>query len=139
MHPIILYDGVCGLCNRLVRFVLKRDRDDRFRFATLQSSFAREILQRQGLNPDLLDTFHVVFNHGESSERILARNQAVIAVLEQLGGVWRFWAKLFGLFPRAVRDWQYNVIARNRYRIFGRHESCPVPDSKMRHKFLDLP
>ena len=138
-HPIILYDGVCGLCNRLVQFILKHDRADRFRFAALQSSLARKILQRHGLNPDSLDTFHVVFESGESSERVLARHQAAIAVLEQLGGVWRFLASLFALFPRRVRDWQYNLIARNRYRLFGKHEACPLPDPSVRHKFLDLP
>jgi predicted DCC family thiol-disulfide oxidoreductase YuxK len=137
-HPIILYDGVCGLCDRLVQFVLKRDRDDRFRFAALQSAFARAILQRHGLNPDLLDTFHLVFNYGESSERVLARSDAVSAVLDQLGS-WRILARLFGLFPRQFRDWQYNLIARSRYRLFGKRDACPLPDPTVRHKFLDLP
>jgi len=138
-HPIILYDGVCGLCDRLVQFVLKRDRDDRFQFAALQSAFARAILQRHGLNPDLLDTFHLVFDYGESSERVLARSDAVSAALDQLGGSWRILAKLFDLFPTQFRDWQYNLIARNRYQLFGKRDACTLPDPKVRHKFLDLP
>jgi len=138
-HPIILYDGVCGLCDRLVQFFLKRDRDDRFRFAALQSAFARAILQRHGLNADLLDTFHLVFDYGESSERVLARSDAVSAALDQLGGSWRILAKVFDLFPRRFRDWQYNLIARNRYQLFGKRDACTLPDPKVRHKFLDLP
>jgi len=138
-HPIILYDGVCGLCDRLVQFVLKRDRDDRFQFAALQSAFARAILQRHGLNPDLLDTFHLVFDYGESSERVLARSDAVSAALDQLGGSWRILAKVFDLFPTQFRDWQYNLIARNRYQLFGKRDACTLPDPKVRHKFLDLP
>ena len=137
-NPIILYDGVCGLCNRFVQFVLKRDRRDRFRFAALQSNFAREILRRHDMNPDSLDTVYLVLEHGQVSERLLVRNDAVTAVLEELGGIGRVWAKLLGLLPKAVRDWRYDLVARNRYRIFGKHKSCPLPDPKDRHKFLDL-
>ena len=90
MNPIVLYDGVCGLCNRLVRFILNRDRRDHFRFAALQAGFARATLKRHGLNPDALDTFYVVFNYGEPAERVLARDEGVAAVLESLGGVWAF-------------------------------------------------
>src|SRR5215470_3804642 len=99
-EPIVLYDGVCGLCNRLVQFILKRDRRDRFRFAALQSSLAREILQRHGHNPDTLDTVCVVLDSGQSSERVLTRNDAVISVLSDLGGIWRVGATVFRMFPR---------------------------------------
>ena len=139
MQPIILYDGVCGLCNRLIKFVLKRDHQDRFRFAALQSDFAHELLQRHHCNPEDLDTFYLVFDYDQPNERLLSRNHASAAVLEELGGIWRVWGRLIKLFPRRVRDWQYNLIARNRYHLFGRYESCPIPDPKVRHKFLDLP
>lgn len=137
-NPIILYDGVCGLCNRFVQFVLKRDHRDHFRFAALQSTFARTILQRHGLNPDLLDTVYLVVDYGQSSEHLLSRNAAATAVLEELGGLWRFWATLLDLLPKSFRDWRYNLVARNRYRIFGKRESCPLPDPKDRPKFLDV-
>jgi predicted DCC family thiol-disulfide oxidoreductase YuxK len=139
MQPIILYDGVCGLCNRLVQFVLKRDDGDRFRFATLQSGFARSLLERHNSNPDDLDTFYLALDYGQPNERLLSRNDAAAAVLEELGRIWRVWGSLIRLFPRRVRDWQYNLIARNRYHLFGRYESCPIPDPNIRHKFLDLP
>lgn len=138
-HPIVLYDGVCGLCNRLVRFILKRDRRDRFRFAALQSEFARAILERHGFNPDALDTFHIVFDYGEPAERVFARDDGVAAVLDGLGGAWACWAKLFRLFPRRFRKWQYDLIAGNRYWLFGKYDVCPLPDPKVRHRFLDLP
>ena len=136
-HPIILYDGVCGLCNRFVQFVLKRDHQDRFRFAALQSNFARTVLRRHALNPDLLDTVYVVFDYGQASEHLLSRNAAARAVLEELGGLWRFWARLLDWLPESFRDWRYNLVARNRYRFFGKRESCPLPDPKNLHKFLD--
>jgi predicted DCC family thiol-disulfide oxidoreductase YuxK len=136
-NPIILYDGVCGLCNRFVRFVLKRDHKGQFRFAALQSKFARTVLERHGLNPDGLDTVYLVLDCGLPTEHLLSRNDAAAAVLGELGGFWRFWAALLDLLPRRFRDWRYTLVARNRYRFFGRHDSCPLPDPKHRHKFLD--
>ena len=137
-NPIILYDGVCGLCNRFVRLVLKHDCKDHFRFAALQSHFACEILQRHGVDPDLLDTVYLMLDHGRPTERLLARNDAVVTVLEELGGFWRLWARLLNFLPRRFRYRQYNLLARNRYRFFGKYDSCPLPDSKDRHKFLDV-
>ena len=137
-HPIVLYDGVCGLCNRFVRFILKHDHKDRFRFAALQSNFARAILERHSLNPDALDTVYVVFDNGEPSERLLARNEAATALLRELSGFWRFWANILDLLPRRFRDWRYALVARNRYRIFGKYEACPLPQEKDRHKFLGV-
>src|SRR5690348_11774360 len=110
-HPILLYDGVCGLCNRLVQFILKRDRRDGFRFAALQSDFARQILQRHGGEPDALDTVRLVLGLGLPTERVLTRNDAVIAVLEELGGGWKIFTTLLRLFPRKFRDWPYKLIA----------------------------
>jgi predicted DCC family thiol-disulfide oxidoreductase YuxK len=137
-NPIILYDGVCGLCNRFVQFVLKRDRKDHFRFASLQSNFARAVLERHGLNPDVLDTVYLVFDCGQPSERLLSRNDAATEVLKELGGFWRFWALLLDSLPKEFRDWRYALVARNRYRFFGKHETCPLPSEKNRHKFLGV-
>jgi len=138
LNPIILYDGVCGLCNRFVQFVLRHDRKDQFRFAALQSNFARTILERHSLNPEVLDTVYVVFDYGQSSERLLSRSEAASAVLKELGGVWRLWAKLLDFLPKRFRDWRYALVARNRYRFFGKYETCPLPDPRDRHKFLDI-
>jgi predicted DCC family thiol-disulfide oxidoreductase YuxK len=136
-NPIILYDGVCALCNRLVQFVLKRDSRDRFRFAALQSDFAAKILQRHGVAPQSLDTFYLVLDHGEPGERMVGRSDAAISLAQEIGGVWAALGALLRLLPRWLRDWGYNAIARNRYRIFGKYDACMLPDEKYRHKFLD--
>ena len=136
-HPVVLYDGVCGLCNRLVRFILRRDRGGIFRFASLQSALAAGILARHGADARDLDTVYVVVNCDEAGELLLARSDAVLFVLGRLGGVWAAGSFLFKLLPRAVRDFAYNAIARRRYRIFGRSDKCILPAPGNRDRFLD--
>ncbi|MGC1450565.1 MAG: DCC1-like thiol-disulfide oxidoreductase family protein [Candidatus Sulfotelmatobacter sp.] len=163
-HPILLYDGVCGLCNWLVRFILQRDPGAVFRFASLQSALAADILGRHGADSRDLDTVYVVVDHERPDELLLARSNAVIFVLKQLGStaglrpegqpgaavptqatpamagltLWRFAGFLLQLVPQSVRDWAYGMVARNRYRIFGRYDSCPLPSEETRSRFLDL-
>ena len=137
-HPLLLYDGVCGLCNRMVQYVLKNDRKDVFRFASLQSEVAGRILRRHDRYPASLDTVYLVVGFEESGERLLSRSEAVFYVLQQLGGTKLIIARLFRLLPLFVRDFLYDLVARQRYRIFGKHETCPVPDPQMRSKFVDL-
>jgi predicted DCC family thiol-disulfide oxidoreductase YuxK len=136
-HPILLYDGVCGLCNRLVQFILRRDRNAVFRFASLQSALAASILARHGANPSTLDTVYAVVNYELPDEYLLSRSDAAIFVLKQLPGLWRAAALLVQLVPKFLRDAAYNVIARNRYAIFGRSEICPLPSEEDRTRFLD--
>jgi predicted DCC family thiol-disulfide oxidoreductase YuxK len=135
-NPIVLYDGVCGLCNQLVQFLLKRDKDDRLRYASLQSEFASKILVRHGLNPKDLDTVCVVVNFEESDERVLTKSTAILEVVGGLGGIWKISA-VGKIFPRAVRDLFYDLVARNRYRVFGKYETCMLPEPRHRTKFLD--
>jgi predicted DCC family thiol-disulfide oxidoreductase YuxK len=141
-HPILLYDGVCGLCNRLVQFVLRRDPAGVFRFAALQSPLAARILARHGLDAHDLDTLYVVVNAEHADEILLPRSDAVIFMLRRLEGAgksfWRMTAFLLQLVPRPVRDWGYGVVARARYRIFGRYDTCPLPTEDTRSRFLDL-
>src|SRR5579859_5641606 len=100
-NPILLYDGVCGLCNRFVQFILQNDRNQIFRFASLQSKFAKEILGRHGINATELDTVYVFLEpdlatpaSDSARELLLSRSDAVIFVLKQLGGLWRPYALL---------------------------------------------
>jgi predicted DCC family thiol-disulfide oxidoreductase YuxK len=136
-NPILLYDGVCGLCNRLVQFILRRDHNAFFRFASLQSAFAANVLARHGANPTDLDTFYVVVNYHEPQETLISRSDADVYVLKQLGPAWRPAAFIFGAFPEFLRDAAYNVVVRNRYRIFGRYDTCPLPSEETRSRFLD--
>lgn len=147
-HPILLYDGVCGLCNRMVQFILRRDRDGIFRFASLQRALASRVLTRHGASAADLDTVYVVVpvdptkaslsGEGRQAEVLLARSDAVLFVLRRLGGVWRFGALLLQLLPRALRDSGYRLIATNRYRIFGRYDTCLMPTEASRARFLDV-
>ena len=139
LPPVVFYDGVCGLCNRTVQFILKRDRREVFRFAPLQGPLANRILRAHGIDPSDLDTIYVAVNCDQSSgERLLARSDAAVFVLRELGGIWRVGAEVLGMLPRSVRAWGYGLIARNRYRIFGRYETCPIPSESVRARFLDL-
>ena len=135
-NPIVLYDGVCGLCNQLVQFLLKRDKHDQLRYASLQSDFASKILVRHGLNPKDLDTVCVVINYQEPDERVLTRSTAILSVVNDLGGIWKV-AAIGKIIPRPIRDLFYEVVARNRYRMFGKYETCMLPDPRHRAKFLD--
>ena len=135
-NPIVLYDGVCGLCNRLVQFLLKRDKHDQLRYAALQSDFAVKVLKRHGLDPKDLDTVHVILNYEEPNERVFARSDAILEVVNRLGGIWKI-AMLGKLVPRPIRDWLYKLVAQNRYRMFGKFETCMLPEPRHRAKFLD--
>jgi len=134
---VILYDGVCGLCNRWVRFVLKRDHKGAFRFASLQSSAGREILARHGITPHALDTFYVVRDFGLAGERVLSKSSAAIYAAARLGGVWKV-ATMLRVLPARVRDWVYDTIARHRYGVFGRYDTCPLPEARYRDRFIDV-
>ena len=135
---IVFYDGICGLCNRLVQFLLKRDRHDRLRFASLQSDFASRVLSRHGIDPKDLDTVHVVEHYQQSNERVLDRSDAILRAGRELGGIWAFAAKLGSVVPRPLRNLFYRFVANNRYRVFGKYETCMLPEPQHRVKFLDM-
>jgi predicted DCC family thiol-disulfide oxidoreductase YuxK len=135
-NPIILYDGVCGLCNRLVQFLLKRDQQERLRFASLQSDFAAQVLTRHGINPKDLDTVHVVINYEQPEERVLNRSDAILRAGSELGTPWKTMAAVARIVPRPLRDLVYRFVARNRYYVFGKYETCMLPDPNQRHRFL---
>ncbi|MEY2411598.1 MAG: hypothetical protein QOD84_204 [Acidobacteriaceae bacterium] len=135
-YLIILYDGKCGLCNGLVKFVIAHDHADRFRLLPLQSETAARILREHEIDPQSADTMYVELS--APSDRLLSRLDAAIAILRELSGWWRFVSVALRVVPKFLRDWGYSLIARNRYRMFGRHELCMMPSDKDRHKFLDI-
>ena len=134
---IVLYDGVCALCNGVVRFALRRDRDDRLRFAPLQSERARAILVRHGYDPTIIETVVLVKNAGAAGERLLLRSDAILELWRDIGQPWRFVAGVLAVVPRWLRDRAYAGVARVRYTLFGRYAACPLPRPEDRAKFLE--
>jgi predicted DCC family thiol-disulfide oxidoreductase YuxK len=132
---IVFYDGVCGLCNRLVKFLLRFDRRDRFRYAALQSDFAAEVLSKHGLSAADLNSVTLVRSFGLQGERAYTKSDAIMIAAGELGGFWRV-GEVALVLPKGIRDKVYEVIARNRYRMFGRYQTCPVPKPEVRAKFI---
>ncbi|MBI3272317.1 MAG: DUF393 domain-containing protein [Planctomycetes bacterium] len=133
---VVFYDGVCGLCNALVQFVLRRDAAGRFRFASLQSRFAQEALTRYGKDPRDLDTFYLLVDRGLPSERLVMKGRAAVQLLSALGGPWRLLGAL-GLLPAPLLDWGYDRVARVRYRVFGKYEACLLPLPQYKARFIE--
>ena len=120
-HPLIVFDGMCVLCSANARFVLRHDRRGHFRLTTAQGPLGESLYRRFGLSTDSYETMLVV-----ERGRLLTESDAVLAIVRGLGWPWRA-AAAAAFVPRAVRDRLYRLIARNRFRLFGRRESCWVP------------
>jgi predicted DCC family thiol-disulfide oxidoreductase YuxK len=136
---LMLYDGLCGFCNWSVRWVIKRDRHDRFRFAPLQSALAEVVFARHGIDPQAMlaaNTVYLVLGYDLPGEQLLCRSDVTVQVLRLLGGGWELVGRLLGAVPRFMRDGVYGLIARIRFRIAGRYDSCPLPSVAERAKFL---
>jgi predicted DCC family thiol-disulfide oxidoreductase YuxK len=125
---ILFFDGVCGLCNGLVDWLLPKDTRARLKYATLQGSTAKAILPAELLN---LETV-VVWHHG----RILTKSDAVFACVSELGGFWKM-VGVFRLIPKSLRDGLYSLVARRRYKWFGQRHTCRMPLPGERLRFLD--
>jgi predicted DCC family thiol-disulfide oxidoreductase YuxK len=133
---VVLFDGMCNLCSRLVRFVAARDPRRRFRFAPLQSERARALLRARGLDPD--DRGSLVVIEGETA---LRHSDAALRIAAGLSGPWR-WMRVLRIVPRPLRDLVYRVVARTRYAVFGRRASCALPGvdfagPDLERRFLD--
>jgi predicted DCC family thiol-disulfide oxidoreductase YuxK len=131
-HPIVLFDGVCNFCNGAVIFIADRDRDARFRFASLQSPIAAELLEARGveLPPGDPDTLMLI-----EGGKVYDRSDAALRIARHLRVPVSF-AAAFMVVPRSVRDAAYRFIAKNRYRWFGRSEQCRIPTPELRARFL---
>lgn len=130
MNRIILFDGVCNLCNSSVQFILKRDPEGMFHFASLQGEVGQKLVQKFGLRHDL-NSFILIEN-----EEIYLESTAALKVCKGLTGPWKLLAA-FIVVPRPVRDMVYKTIAKNRYKWFGKKESCLLPLPQWKDRFLD--
>lgn len=135
-RTIVLYDGLCGMCDGVVQFLLGHDSKEVFLFAPQQSELARGILRRHAINPTDPGTIFLIENYNSPQERVSLKSDAVLLIAKGLGGIWDL-ALAARLLPRPIRDTFYDLIARNRYRIFGRRTGCRIPDPEVQHRFLD--
>jgi predicted DCC family thiol-disulfide oxidoreductase YuxK len=133
---LILYDGVCGLCHRLVQFVLRHDVHGVFSFAPLQSATAQAMVAQWGGHREAMASFYVVADFRTPHARALTRSDGALFVASQLGWPWTA-LRMAKVLPKALRNWLYNVIAHNRYRIFGRYDHCLLPGAEDRSRFVE--
>jgi len=128
---IILFDGVCNFCNFWVNFVLKRDKKDLFRFTALQSEKAKELTSKFKFDTSKLDTFILI-----AENKIYTKSTAALIICKELNGLIKILSPLI-ILPKFFRDFIYDLIAKNRYKIFGRRESCRIPTVEDKLKFLE--
>jgi predicted DCC family thiol-disulfide oxidoreductase YuxK len=132
-HPLLIYDGVCVLCNGVVRFVIRHDAGAVFRFAPLGGSVAKELLA------DVTDTREgivLVTDTLGPRQQIYHRSDAVSRVLDLLGGRFRYLGRVLAAIPRPLREFGYGAVARLRYRLFGRYAICPIPEPGVRSRMV---
>jgi len=128
--PIVLFDGVCGLCDRFVQFVIRHDREGIVRFAPLQSELAKDLLRGAGLPVEGLSFIVVI--EGKNS---FIKSAAVLEIFRYLPGVWSTFAML-RYIPFAISDVVYDLTARNRYALFGKYDACVIPSESQKSRFL---
>jgi len=129
---ILLYDGVCNLCNGLVRFTIRWDRKKKILFASLQSETGQDYLRKLGLPAGDLDTLVYI-----KAGKHFIRSSAVLEVLKDMGGFWRLFY-VFIIIPGCLRDPVYRLVAYMRYRVFGKRDSCRLPSPEIQQRFLDV-
>lgn len=127
---IILFDGVCNLCNNSVTFVIKRDKKNRFKFAALQSEAGQELVERYRIDPAKTDSIILIDNN-----KAFIKSTAALKITKYLGGAYPLFYGLI-ILPVFLRNWVYDWIAKNRYKWYGKRESCMVPTPELRSKFL---
>lgn len=130
MKKVIIFDGICNFCNFWVNFILDRDKKNTFLFSAVQSDSAKTLLKKYNRDSEDIDTFILITDKG-----CFERSTAGLLVLKELSGLWKFLFALI-IIPKIIRDPVYNVIAKNRYKFFGKSEACRIPTPDERDKFL---
>jgi len=129
LPPVVLFDGVCRLCNGSVNVILRRDSKEQLKMAPLQSDYGRTILEKYGVEIQYLDS--MMFLEGE---RLTVKSTAIIRISKYLGGAWPL-CMIALVVPRFIRDFIYDIIAKNRYRWFGKYDTCRLPDAEFEDRF----
>lgn len=131
LKPVVLFDGVCNLCTGSVLFVIKRDRTANFSFASLQSIYGQSQLMKFGLPIDQLNTIFLI-----KGEKFFKKSDAALEIARGLSGLWPVFY-LFKIIPTFIRNGIYDLIAKNRYRWFGKQEACMIPTPELKSRFID--
>ncbi|MED0673799.1 thiol-disulfide oxidoreductase DCC family protein [Aneurinibacillus aneurinilyticus] len=129
-HPIILFDGVCNMCNQWVQFVIKRDSKALFKFASLQSNLGDSIIKHYKVNTKGRESIVLI-----EEEKVYIESTAVLKIISRLEGPIKM-VTLFWIIPKPIRDQAYRIIAKRRYRLFGKKEACMVPTKEMQSRFI---
>jgi len=129
-HKIILFDGVCNLCNSSVLFVIKRDNNNVFQFASLQSEFGQLMAKKYTIDISEIDSIILL-----DDDKFYTKSSAVLRISKFLSGAYPLFY-MFIVLPKSLRNWVYDFIAKNRYRWFGKRDSCMIPAKELMHKFL---
>lgn len=129
-HKIILFDGVCNLCNASVTFIIKRDKKDRFRFAALQSEIGAALVEKHQIDTSKTDSIILI-----DGDKHLEKSSAALTAAKSLSGGYPL-LYVFMIVPRFIRNWVYDYIAKHRYKWFGKKESCMIPTPELKKKFL---
>ncbi len=129
---IILFDGVCNLCNGAVQWIIRRDHEDTFRFASLQSQAGKELARSRQIDTNVVDSIILI----DPGVAYYVKSDAALEIAKGLKG-YRILSAVLGWVPRSIRDGIYDLIARNRYRWFGKKEQCMVPTAELKQKFLE--
>lgn len=131
IQRVVLFDGVCNLCNQSVLFIIRRDPKQKFRFAALQSAFGQEVLGRHHLDPSAL--YSIILVDGDS---VVDRSTAALRIARELSGLWPL-LYVFIVVPPFLRNWIYDWISRNRYRWFGKKDECMIPTPDLKARFVN--
>ncbi len=129
-HKIILFDGVCNLCNTSINLVIRKDKKDCFRFAALQSEIGKKYISKFNINPKETDSIVLI-----DKDTIYIKSTAALHIAKSLSGAYPI---LFGfiIIPSFIRNWLYDIVAKNRYKWYGKKESCMIPTPELKAKFL---
>jgi len=133
MHTkrIILFDGICNFCARSVQFIIKHDPEAKFNFTAIQTRAGKEILEKHGFNPENVETFILI-----KDEKLFTKSDAVLEIAKDLKGFWNS-LFVFKILPQKLRNWIYSILAKNRYKLFGKRDHCLVPTDDIKARFFD--
>lgn len=131
-HPVIFFDGVCNLCNSSVNFIIKRDKKAQFRFSSLQGDFAKSNLPKYLVSENALQS--LVLRRVEKT--IVTKSTAALTIVKDLSGLWPL-LYLFIIIPPFIRNFVYDLVAKNRYRMFGKRDACMIPTKELKDRFID--